>query len=178
MFAVRLFVIALCCVAIAAGAHAETIFYSGKFSGANESPPVNSPGTGTVWLTYSNVDLMLRIQTIFSGLAANDTVAHIHCCTSIGQPTAPVATMTPTFAGFPIGVTAGNYDQTFDMSQASSYNASFITANGGSVDSARAVLLAGLANGTAYFNIHSTSSPSGEIRAPLALDRIFGNGFD
>jgi hypothetical protein len=44
--------------------------------------------------------------------------------------------MTPSFVGFPIGVKAGSYDNTFDMSLASSYNGTFITAKGGTVGSA------------------------------------------
>jgi hypothetical protein len=139
---------------------------------------VISAGIGTVLLKYSSVNFMLRVQTSFSGLGAGATVAHIHCCISAGQLTASVATMTPSFSGFPAGVTAGTYDQTFDMSLASSYNPAFITANGGTVSAALGVLLAGIANGTAYFNIHTTDHPAGEIRAPIVVDTIFGNGFD
>ena len=168
----------LCLAFIAADAHASLSIYNGVLSGANESPVVDSPGTGQVVLTYSSSDSMLRVVTSFSGLTGTVTAAHIHCCTSVAQPTAPVATMTPSFAGFPLGVTAGSYDHTFDMSQASSYNPSFITANGGTVAGANAALFAGLANGTAYFNIHTSLHPGGEIRVPLVLDTIFGNGFD
>jgi hypothetical protein len=53
------------------------------------------------------------------------------------------------------------------MTDASSYNASFITANGGTPASAFAALLAGLSAGRAYFNIHSSQYPGGEIRGFL-----------
>jgi hypothetical protein len=75
-----------------------------------------------------------------------------------------VATPTPTFPGFPSGVTSGTYAQNFDLTQASSWNASFIAAQGGTVGGAEAALASGLAGGMAYFNIHTSEFPSGEIR--------------
>ena len=57
---------------------------------------------------------------------------------------------------------------TFDMTLASSYNPSFITNNGGTPATAEAALFAGLLAGDAYFNIHSTMFPGGEIRGFLA----------
>jgi hypothetical protein len=85
-----------------------------------------------------------------------------------GQGNAGVATTTPSFPGFPAGVTSGSYDMTFDMTLASSYNASYVTANGGTPASAFAALKAALNNGTAYFNIHTTMYPGGEIRSFFA----------
>ena len=40
--------------------------------------------------------------------------------------------------------------------------------NGGTANSARAALLAGLGGNLAYFNIHTTSLPAGEIRGDIA----------
>jgi hypothetical protein len=78
-----------------------------------------------------------------------------------------VATTTPTFTGFPLGVTSGTYDQVFDMTQASSYNPAFVTAEGG-LATAEAALVAGIIAGEAYLNIHTTLNPGGEIRGFLA----------
>jgi len=55
----------------------------------------------------------------------------------------------------------------FDMTQASSWNPAFITANGGTVSSAFAAFATGLADGKAYLNIHSSTSAGGEIRTFL-----------
>lgn len=79
-----------------------------------------------------------------------------------------VATQLPSFDGFPLGVTAGSYDHTFDMSLASSYNSTFVTNNGGTVSSAFNALVFGLDAGMAYLNIHTSLFPGGEIRGLLS----------
>jgi len=78
-----------------------------------------------------------------------------------------VATTTPTFLGFPLGVTSGTYDNTLDLTLASSYNPAFVTAEGG-IPQAEAALIAALESGANYLNIHTTNFPGGEIRGALA----------
>jgi hypothetical protein len=147
---------------------AATIVYTAALSGANESPPVVSAGSGAAIITIDDVALTMRVQATFAGLTGTSTVAHIHCCTAVPfTGTVGVATTTPTFPGFPVGSNFGFYDQTFNMSLASSYNAAYITANGGTPASAFAALAAGMAAGGAYFNVHSTFAPGGEIRGFL-----------
>ena len=77
-----------------------------------------------------------------------------------------MATITPTFTGFPGGVTSGSYLHTFLLNDAGTYNPAFITAQG-SLANAEAALVAGLAGGTTYLNIHSSTFPNGEIRGFL-----------
>ena len=77
-------------------------------------------------------------------------------------------TTIPAFAGFPLGVTSGTYNNTLDMTLASSYNPAFVTLNGGTVAGAFDALLNGLEAGDAYFNIHTNVFPGGEIRGFLA----------
>jgi len=77
-----------------------------------------------------------------------------------------VATTTPTFPGFPLGVTSGTYDNTFDLTLASSYNPVFVADEGG-VPQAEAALIAALESGENYLNIHTTNFRSGEIRGTL-----------
>ena len=154
--------------AMSGHAMATTIVYTAALSGAAESPPVVSAGFGAAIVTLDDVALTMRVQTTFAGLTGTSTVAHVHCCTATPfAGTIGVATTTPTFPGFPTGLNFGIYDQTFNMNLASSYNAGYITNNGGTPASAFAALAAGMATGRAYFNVHSTFSPSGEIRGFL-----------
>ena len=81
------------------------------------------------------------------------------------MPTAGVATTVPTFAGFPLGVTSGTYDNTLDLTLSSSWNPAFISAHGGTTAGSEAFLLSGLAAGEAYFNIHTSAFGGGEIEA-------------
>jgi hypothetical protein len=167
----RLFSLALLLVVmVAPTAYSAPIMYFANLTGPGESPPNSSPGTG-----FAEVDFDLAAQTMhvfvtFSGLQGTTTASHIHSATAVpGSGTAIVATTTPTFTGFPLGVTSGTYDHMFDMSLASSYNPAFITANGGTVASAEAALAAGLAAGEAYLNIHTSVQPGGEIRGFLLV---------
>ena len=157
----------LLAAAVAMPAAAQKSVYTAVLNGPSESPANASPGTGSATVTIDSDLRMMRIQENFSGLLAGVTASHIHCCTMISDAgTAGVATMTPTFLDFPSGVTAGSYDHTFDMTMASSYNAPFVTANGGT-NGAFLALVTGLNGGNAYVNIHTTSFPTGEIRGFL-----------
>jgi hypothetical protein len=116
----------------------------------------------------------IRIIASFAGLTALDTAAHIHCCQTMPGMNVGVATTIPTFGdfpgstipSFPLGVTAGAYDQTFSLLDSSFYNPAFVTANGG-VAGAEAALIAGIEGVHTYFNIHTSNFPGGEIRAEL-----------
>ena len=153
---------------VAAAGHAQV--YSVILDGPSESPPNASPGTGFATVTVNAGLNTMRVQVSFSGLLGTTTAAHIHASTVVpGTGTAGVATTTPNFAGFPLGVTAGTYDNTLDMTLASSYNPSYVTANGGTTASAEAALFAGIAAGKSYLNIHTTVVPGGEIRGFLTL---------
>lgn len=141
-----------------------------SLSGPAEAPPNNSPGTGTGLITIDAVANTMRVQATFSGLLAGVTASHIHAPTAVaGTGTAGVATTLPTFPGFPSGVTAGTYDQTFNMLLSSSYNPSYVTNNGGTPATAFAALRAAISAGKAYLNIHSSMFPGGEIRGFLNL---------
>lgn len=154
---------------LAAGAsHGAPVYLAGSLSGPAESPANASPGTGTTLVTYDSATQLLTVSFSFSGLQGTTTAAHIHCCTAVANTAnAGVATQTPTFSGTPLGVTSGTYQNTFDLTQAASWNAAFITANGGTPASAEAAFAAGLLANKTYLNLHTTSFPGGEIRAFL-----------
>jgi hypothetical protein len=145
-------------------ATAQVLQYEFFLDGPSESPPNASPGTGYALVTIDTMANSMHVEAQFSGLTGTTTNSHIHCCELNAQLTAGVATSLPTFPGFPSGVTSGTYDNTLDMTLASSYNPSFVTNNGGTPASAFSALLGGLASGDAYFNIHSSIFAGGEIR--------------
>jgi len=148
-------------------AAAHEVEYATPLSGISEIPTNASPGTGNALITIDFDTLMMEVNVSFSGLSGNTTASHIHCCTvTPGSANVGVATVLPSFTDFPLGVTSGTYDHTFDMAQASSYNPAFVTAQG-SVSNAFNALVAGMASGNAYLNIHTESFPGGEIRGLL-----------
>jgi hypothetical protein len=121
----------------------------------------------------------MEVKVTFSGLTSGTTASHIHCC--LPSPFAsdinePVGTTIPTFPGFPLGVTSGSYDQTFDLTANSTYNLiNMPPGNAGnpflgtSAATAEPVFVAALQNGETYLNIHTTNFPTGEIRGFLAV---------
>jgi uncharacterized repeat protein (TIGR01451 family) len=160
---------------LSSGASYATTF-TGSLSGPAESPPNASPGVGSTVVTYDPVTHMLSVDVTFSGLLGTTTASHIHCCTAVpNTSTAGVATQVPTFVGFPLGVTSGTYSHTFDLTLLASFNAAFVTANGGTAASAEAALAAGMAANESYLNIHTSQFGGGEIRSfltPLAAPTI------
>jgi hypothetical protein len=150
--------------------YADTITFTANLSGALEIPPVSSPGTGFTTIVLNTTANTLFVDVTFSGLTSGTTASHIHCC--VASPflsaNAGVATQVPSFINLPLGVTSGSFTQLLDLTLASSYNPAFITAEGGTVASAEAALVAGMENGESYLNIHTTNNPGGEIRGLLA----------
>jgi CHRD domain/PEP-CTERM motif len=154
-------------------ATAHQAVYRTTLSGPAESPTNTSPGTGVATVTFDLDAFTMRVETSFGGLLGTTTASHIHCCTTVaGAGLAGVATVTPTFTAFPLGVSAGSYDRTFDMLLAGSYNAAFITEKGGTAASAFSALVAGLGAGQSYLNIHTTSFAGGEIRGFLVAAAV------
>jgi CHRD domain-containing protein/PEP-CTERM motif-containing protein len=148
--------------------YAVPMSFTAVLTGADEVPPNGSPATGTALVTL-DLDLdTLTVDVTFAGLLADNTAAHIHCCTMDPlMGTAGVATVTPTFTGFPPG-TSGSYHHTFDlMAAVGTYNPTFVANNGGTPASAEAALVAGMLAQKSYLNIHSEEFGGGEIRGFL-----------
>jgi hypothetical protein len=160
--------LALCVAGLAASANANILQYQANLSGPNEFPANASPGTGFAEVDYDNVAHTLLVEVVWSGLTSGTTASHIHAATlNPFAGTAGVATTTPTFAGFPLGVTSGAYTNLLDLTLSSSYNPSYVTANGGTTASAEIALTSAIASGQAYLNIHSQVFGGGEIRGFL-----------
>jgi hypothetical protein len=153
-------------------AEAALITFHVNLNGANEVPSNSSLGTGVADFQLDTVAQTLHGHIVFSGLTGTTTAAHIHCCLPspfLTGVNAIVATLTPAFPGFPLGVTSGVNDFTLDLTLGSSYNnPQFLNANGGTVASEEAAFIAGLIAGETYLNIHTNVFPGGEIRGFVA----------
>jgi hypothetical protein len=161
-------------------AQAAVFVYQTFLDGPSEAPPNASPGTGFAQVTYDDVTHMMTVTATFQGLTGTTSAAHIHTPTPNppATQTAGVATQVPSFSTFPLGVTSGVMPPTvYDLTQASSWNPAYITANGGTPAGAEAAFIASMNNqpphpnlpSRAYFNIHSSTFPGGEIRGFFAL---------
>ena len=151
--------------------YADTVL-TAHLTGALEIPSVPSPGTGEAAITLNGN--MMTVDVTFSGLTSGTTAAHIHCCLAgpFQNANVMVATTTPTFTDFPLGVTSETYHHIFDLTLASSYNPAFITSAfnpSGTVQGAETALVTALLNGETYLNIHTSNFPNGEIRGLLAV---------
>lgn len=126
-------------------------------------------GSGLVTLDYDNLGHTLAISASWSGLSATTTVAHIHCCTATpGSGTVGVAVTPGTLPGFPVGVMAGSYNIVLDLTDPTHFASTFINNFAGGVGAdAESALIVAMDGGRAYFNIHTTAFPAGEIRGFL-----------
>jgi len=147
-------------------AQADLLQYTINFTSAGEANV--SPATGSGTADYDTSTHMLTLQATFSGLLGPTTASHIHAATAVaGTGNAGVATTTPSLLGFPLGVTSGSYSGTLDLLNATSWNPSYVSGNGGTAATAETAFLAAVAGGKAYWNIHTSFGPGGEIRGFL-----------
>lgn len=153
-------------LALVPAAQAVPVIFTAPLDGASEAPSNASPGSGSVTVTFDLAAHTMRVEVSFAGLIGTTSAAHIHCCVA-APGTVGVATVVPSFTGFPFGVTSGVYDHTYDTTLAASFSGAFVTAHGGTAAGAEAALFAGLDAGLAYFNLHTTVFPGGEIRGFL-----------
>lgn len=145
-----LIAVAAATLSVMASVSAQTYTFSATLTGANESPPVSTTAGGSILVTFNSVANTVSVSEWFFGLTAGLTDNHIHCCTTTPQTgTVGVALG---FTGLPVGATSGSYFNTFSLTPTAYTN-----------------LLNGALAGKAYANIHTSFSPSGEIRGFLGL---------
>ena len=145
-------------------AKAQVTIFTAALRGSNEVPGNASTATGFATVTLDEALNTLLVNETFSGLLGNATGAHIHCCAAAGSNASVAVDFVPN--GFPLGVTAGTYSHLFDLLNAASYNAAFVSTQGGLVN-ARNAVVAGLFAGRTYANLHTATFPGGEIRGQL-----------
>ncbi|MBM4382620.1 MAG: CHRD domain-containing protein [Deltaproteobacteria bacterium] len=154
----------LATLGLTSSAGAATVTYNLTFG----PEAMGATGTGSGTAVYDDVARTLAINVTWSGLSANTSVAHLHCCTAAaGTGTAGIAG--DPGSAFPGGVQSGTFSITFDLTNPATYGATFLANSGGTPAGAEAALKAGMDAGKAYFNIHTTAFPGGEIRAFTAV---------
>lgn len=155
----------------ALSAQAAIISYTASLS----PEALGATGSGSVEVTYDSIAHTIVIDADWTGLSATTTVAHIHCCTvTAGTGTVGVAVTPTTLPGFPAGVTAGSYlSPALDLTNPATFTTGFITNfASGNAANAETALIAGFDDGKAYFNIHTTAFPAGEIRGFLQRSTV------
>jgi hypothetical protein len=131
---------AIAAIAILAAApiRAETVHFSAKLDGAQETPPNASKGAGLAAVTLDTAKKTVSWKVTYSGLSGPATMAHLHGPAPAGKA-APVAVpLTPPLA-------------------------SPITGSAPVTDTQIGDLRAGLW----YVNVHTAKLPDGEIRGQL-----------
>ena len=124
----------------------ENIYYGTiTMTGAQETPPITSPATGTINANYNRFTKTLSYTVTFSGLVDSAVAAHIH---GLGEP-GVLAPVLQTFSSFP-------------RRKQGSYSGSLFIDG---VKFTEEYLL----GGRYYINIHSKTFGNGEIRGQLIL---------
>ncbi|MGH9929897.1 MAG: CHRD domain-containing protein, partial [Pyrinomonadaceae bacterium] len=120
------------------------------FTGAQETPPSGSTGTGYGSVILSDDQTTITVNMGFAGLGTNATAGHIHTA-----PTAVAGPVTFGFAGVPAATGGVITQQTFAISPAQ---------------------VVDLLAGNMYFNVHTGGFPGGEIRGQILVPTcVVGN---
>jgi hypothetical protein len=151
----HLFTLSVALVVGTSSAHGAAAVLTATLLGFNETPPNTSTATGSALVTLQSDNNTLAVNETFATLNGGPaTAAHIHCCAAPGV----AAIVAVPFPNFP-AATSGQYVNSFDLSMAGTYNPAFITAHGGTVDSAKAAFITALKTGQTYVNIHNATFP-------------------
>lgn len=152
-----------------AGNDSNTPRVSASLDGYNEIPIVSTLAGGSFKARIDDSGQAIDWELSFEGLQGNVTQAHLHfgqrfatggivvwlCGTAAAPPPASVATVTPTCPQG--GSISGTILPNHIMNQPAQ----------GIVPGEFAELVAAIRSGNVYANVHSSSSPAGEIRGQL-----------
>src|SRR5262249_37013939 len=84
---------------------ADIFDFFATLDGPSEVTPNNSPGHGDAFVEFDTTAKTMRVAVTFADLVGTTTASHIHAPTTLPfTGGAGVATQTPTFINFPLGV--------------------------------------------------------------------------
>jgi hypothetical protein len=127
-------------------AQAAPVSFSVPLTGAQQVPPVQTPGSGNASLTYDPDTKVITWNITFSGLSGDATMAHFHGPAAAGK-NGPVVVW---------------LSQKGTMSVTSPINGQATLS---------AALAQELTAGELYINVHTKDHPSGEIRGQVVLPK-------
>lgn len=127
-------------------AQAAPISFDVPLTGAQQVPPVQSPGSGSAALTYDASTRMVIWNITFSGLSSQATMAHFHGPAAAGKN-----------AGVKVSISKqGSMDVMSPMTGQATLSA----------DDAKT-----MEAGEMYINVHTKNHPSGEIRGQVMVPK-------
>lgn len=127
-------------------AQAAPVSFEVPLTGAQEVPPVQTPGSGSAALTYDAATRALTWKVTFSGLSSPATMAHFHGPAAVGKN-----------AGVKLGISQKGASE---VASPISGEATL------SPDDAKL-----LEAGEMYINVHSKNHSAGEIRGQVMLPK-------
>ncbi len=127
-------------MAAAPAIHSQTKRVTVAMNGAQEVPPVATNGTGCAWVDVDTVTGDVTVTGTYRNLNSNQTLVHIHGPAPVGMNAGILVTLTGT------GGTSGTFGGSGTLTPAQ---------------------VTDLCNGLHYLNIHTVTSPGGEIRGQI-----------
>jgi MYXO-CTERM domain-containing protein len=130
------------------GAHAAFMSLTATLTGAQETPPNSSPGTGSAAFILDDINMTLISAVTFSGLTSPTVLDDANTSAQIYMsPPGVAGSIIHPLPTAPIGVTSGSFTDIWTGLTAAD--------------------IAALETGDTYINIHTAAFPGGEIRGQI-----------
>jgi hypothetical protein len=142
--------------------------YTVRLTGAEETPPVETPTTARLFLRFNRAFDSLRYKLRVSN-GRNITVAHLHCAPP--DRSGPVVV---DLLGAITGALQGKLEIMATLTNANIRPDAGCTATIGREITSLQELAAAMNEGLIYGNVHSVQNPVGEVRGQIARGRYTG----
>lgn len=163
----RIAVLLAIAVAFAIPGIGGILAWDSVLSGSNEIPPAATSGSGYGRVIYDDTSNILSLYVEWQNLTGPGLQAHIHCCVATPPGNVGIA-LDLWLTSDPARPATGVYVGEFDLDLVNPFRAAFTTANGGTTAGALQALINAMnAENRAYYNIHTSQFPGGEIRGNL-----------